>query len=274
MDNLSFTTKQGKRYTFEINPSSASIGYKLKVTSDKTYGGKVVQILNSSIDTITISGQITQKNKNTREWGGTDCLIRNMEEFEDNITALMEYQVDTKDSVRLSFPALGWDANVFITSYGDVKYDTVCGVATYTIRMSVDTASAGLMEYARYAELDFDAIPDGVGWTYSIYNSPTIGWDEVKGAMEKVLENAGTADEYASFFEALDAYLEENTEEQKKIREGITTVVGEKAQDAWGYTDEDVASTSVFSGRNGTIAKLFSDAEVNAALASMAAAKA
>ena len=45
-------------YTFDLDPSSASWGYSLRLNQTDTYGGRVIQVLGCSIDTMSIRGYV------------------------------------------------------------------------------------------------------------------------------------------------------------------------------------------------------------------------
>ena len=183
-------------YQFDIDPSSAQWTYTLRTRSYQTYGGRVVQILGCSIDDLSIGGYLLQPK------GGDANRYNNMQTFESNITAIMEAQAESKTSVTFTYPVLDWVGQVFLVGYDSVKYDVATAAISYKLSFQVDSGF-GAIKTAVSSE-GLDLIPDGVNWTRNVYNTPDVSWDDVKTALTKVLESAGTSSTTASLYDYLE----------------------------------------------------------------------
>ena len=203
-------------YVFNINPSEAQWGYTLNTSSQDTYGGRVIQVLSCKIDSLQIKGYLTQKGTAENQWA-------NMEQFEKDIKSIMDWHAKNKKPVKFSFPALGWNGDVYVTGYSNVQYDMKTAAVSYTLSMTVDSGFETIKEHASSEGLDL--IPDGVGWTRNKFNTPkTDDWNTAKEALKKVLENAGTYD--ADNPPDIYKYMEEISNKEMEAEGGSTDLVG------------------------------------------------
>jgi hypothetical protein len=201
------------RYELDVDPTSAQWGYKLNTSSYDTYGGRVVQVLSCKIETLTISGILSQpygtnipmqfsRYATTSEaFGAFDNRFAVMEEFADAMRQCMECQGETKTPSRFCYPMLDWDGGVYLTSYGNATYDVGSATATYTLKFDVDNGFDQIKEAA--STYGLDEIPDGVNWTRNVYNTPVTNWNDVRQALESLLNDAGTSAQRQSIYDYL-----------------------------------------------------------------------
>ena len=172
-------------YVFDVSPTNMSWGYSMTTKKFDTYGGRVVQLLSCKIDDITLKGYVPCR--------GQETQFANMEEMEEQIRDLMDWQAENKKPIAFSFPALGWSGDVYITKYGDVSYSYDLVAATYTITMSVDNGFDEILESITDDALQtLQNVPDGVNWRYSVYNTPSESdWQVSLDALKAILEDSG-----------------------------------------------------------------------------------
>lgn len=226
---------------FDVNPSTFSWGYSLETNSVDTYGGKVVQILSCSLQDCTVQGYLpVSKDLNN--------AYAEMERFEKNILRLMKKQADEKTPDKFDFPALGWSGTVYITQYGSVSYSYDLAAVTYTLQLSVDDGFSELRREIRgNAQASIDSIPNGVGWTRNIYNTPmSTTWNMSLEVVRKIIEETGNyqAVGLQDYYEMLREKVEQAKEESKSGVESVVRVAEESS--------ETIANTVLSNGIGGS----------------------
>lgn len=190
-------------YAFGIDPSTAKWGYELKTNKIQTYGGTVVQIISRNISDLTITGYLSSRGLTN------ETRFARMEEFERQMQAIMQHHVDTGKPVDFYFPILGWNGKVFLKNVSNFTYSPKVSAVSYQLTFFVDTGFDTIKDIVATDALN--SIPDGVGWTRSIYNTPdTNNWDNMLKALKQVVENSGSYDAYGvSLYDQLRA-IEQN----------------------------------------------------------------
>lgn len=182
-------------YAFGIDPSTAKWGYELKTNKIQTKGGTVVQIIARNIGDLTITGYLSARGLTNEN------RYQRMEEFQQKMADIMQYHVDTGNPVAFYFPVLGWNGKVFLKDVSKFSYSPKVAAISYQLTFFVDTGFDTIKEIVATDALN--AIPDGVGWTRSVYNTPdTNNWEDMLKALKQVVENSGSYDAYgASLYE-------------------------------------------------------------------------
>ena len=197
-------------FEFAIEPETASWTYRMNIKPEDTYGGRVVQLLACTIDGMSVSGHICpakwsfDPDNSRRDELNKNIQWNAMREFEYNVRQIMEYHESAKAPVEFDFPEAGWEGMVYVTGYSKVQYEPDIPSVQYTLSMDIDSGFNDIAEAA--GDYGLAAIPDGVGWVRSVYNTPgTTDFDKVKKAMEKFVDDAGTFDasKPADFFDYL-----------------------------------------------------------------------
>ena len=82
----------------------------MKINSQDTYGGRVIQLLSCRIDGLTIEGYIRPA-KYSDIPAGTDNLLpyQGMRQFEQQVRSIMYYHEVNKAPVHFTFDEVGWD---------------------------------------------------------------------------------------------------------------------------------------------------------------------
>ena len=219
-------------YTLDIDPSSAQWTYTLRTKSIDTYGGRVIQVLGCSIDSLAISGYLPPVK------GGDSARWTKMEEFETKIRAIMQEQADSKSSVTFNYPVLDWNGKVFLTGYENVKYDVKTTAISYTLSFQVDSGFGAIKTAASSEGLD--VIPDGVDWVRDVYNTPTASWDDVEKAFKEVMDSAGTSIETESLYD----YLSEITAIESKITSNSSDTSSDDSSSSDSTDSSSISSTT------------------------------
>lgn len=176
-------------YAFGIDPSTAKWGYELKTNKIQTKGGTVVQIIARNIGDLTITGYLSARGLTNEN------RYQRMEEFQQKMADIMQYHVDTGNPVTFYFPVLGWNGKVFLKDVSKFSYSPKVAAISYQLTFFVDTGFDTIKEIVATDALN--AIPDGVGWTRSVYNTPdTNNWEDMLKALKQVVENSGSYDAY------------------------------------------------------------------------------
>ena len=169
-------------YAFGIDPSTAKWGYELKTNKIQTKGGTVVQIIARNIGDLTITGYLSARGLTNEN------RYQRMEEFQQKMADIMQYHVDTGNPVTFYFPVLGWNGKVFLKDVSKFSYSPKVAAISYQLTFFVDTGFDTIKEIVATDALN--AIPDGVGWTRSVYNTPdTNNWEDMLKALKQVVEN-------------------------------------------------------------------------------------
>lgn len=228
-------------YRFNIMPDTAAWSYSMYVKSIDTYGGRVVQFLNSSIDALSVEGYIRPKKPKAEVVNGAlsypDADIaqwQGMREFEYNVRQIMSFHESEKSPVHFSFPEVGWDGMVFLTGYSDVRYEVGTAAVRYRLSFDIDSGFESILTSAESQGLD--NIPNGVGWVRSIYNTPgNDGWSAAKKAIEKIVDDAGTfsASRPLDFYEYLSQVLadEDGKDSSKSETSSVAISVSRSAEE-------------------------------------------
>lgn len=221
---------------FYILPETAAWSYSMKIQSFDTYDGRVVQLLACNVDSLSVEGYIPPRRIVSSDPGayGSGALITDqwsgMEEFEWNVKRIMQSHEQGGRALRgesypahFSFPEVGWDGEVYLVGYNDVRYDPDSPAVRYTLKFEIDSGFGDIQQAA--SDQGLKNIPDGVGWVRSVYNTPDLNsesWEKFKTAIENIVDDAGTHDASspADFYEYLRKSFEGDEEDGEKERDG------------------------------------------------------
>lgn len=177
-------------WTFDIDPETAQWSLELVTHVDNTYGGRVVQLLSKRVTGMRISGHLPMSMGDGSE---RDMQFKAMENFERSVRSVMDDEARCRRPHKFSFPALGWEADVYLTGYSGVRYAPDQSAVEYTLSFEVDTG----FEDVKPADGTFfmENVPDGVNYVRTKYNTPsTTSWDTVLKAVKNLLTSSGGYD--------------------------------------------------------------------------------
>lgn len=244
-------------YTFDLDPSHASWGYRLRTKSTDTYGGRVIQILGSQVEQMSIRGYVRPL-KGPVE-GAFENRFLAMERFEQDVKAIMDAQAQSKMPSELVYPPLGWGVDerilVYVTGFSNVKYDDSVSAFSYDLKMDVDSGFDEVVESALTYGLE--DIPDGVRWYRNQYNTPVTNWEQVKNALRQAIQANMSGDYDASVYDYLEDYMDD-VEASENIGDVLVSDGYEQeAADSQGTVENPEANqtawTSVYGSANTTM---------------------
>ena len=230
------TLKVGN-YRFNIEPSTARWSYSMKINSIDTYGGRVVQLLSCKIDNLTVEGYIRPAKPSDVSSDSMRYLpYQGMRVFENNIRSIMMYHEQSRSPVRFVFSEVGWDGDVWLTGYSDVRYEPSVSAVRYVLKFDVDygfdTVLESIDDAGEIAALD--NIASGVNWVRSVYNTPIESNNEaVKKAIESIVDDAGTFDasKPLDYYEYLKEALGSGGSDDEEGNEGTDGDEGDGGKD-------------------------------------------
>lgn len=194
-----------------VDPESATWSYELRTRSDDTYGGRVIQILSRRVTGLHVGGRLPLTKGAS---GDIEGFYRSMELLESGVKAVMDEESQERSPHRVVFPALGWDVEAYLSSFGQVRFDPMQAAVSFEMSFDVVSGTDGVTVSSsdKYG-MSIENVPDGVHWVRNEYNTPsTTDWETVKKNLESVIKKSGgytaddlygiTGDLYASESEA------------------------------------------------------------------------
>lgn len=152
------------------NPDQIRWNFKMKTSETLTVGGKVIQILGTTLGDITVQGAF---GPGQRSKGDTEAW-QSQDRFRDQIRTWV--QAATANSatrpLRFTYAPNGWDFQVFIRNFSDVEQSMVEPNPKWSLVLfPVDAGSNKVISGIK--DLYIKRLMEGVGWKQSAYNGPT-----------------------------------------------------------------------------------------------------
>lgn len=158
---------------FTINPTSVSWDYSVKSSSDKTIGGKVIQIYGVTMGDLVVTGQF-----------GNDGVAR-QRDFYNRLSELVDKQVPSwsKPVARTAlfeWPEKGWSFNVYIKAFTQtgspvsIQEDVATHNPRFTLTLFVEDQNTSVMAAVKdtAASHYLSRLTAGLGWKVSQWNGP------------------------------------------------------------------------------------------------------
>lgn len=195
----------GPSIAFRIDPDSIDWNFQIITNVIETVGGRVVQVIGSYLNNLTIRGSFGQDHSTRRgeSW-------RQAEAFLNLITLIMEHQsADANQQAKMSPPAIfsyppkGWRFQCYVDSLTDANGSNSIVMTPGTINQQyvlslfiVQDASESLVVagtsngvLSRKAEAAINAymarISSGIGWTSSVYTGTAVAGSIPTGGGKK-----------------------------------------------------------------------------------------
>lgn len=148
---------------FRLDPSSLSLGYKVKTAVTNTVGGRVIQVLGTSTDALTFTGSCGR--------GG----YKEHRKLVENLIVLAERQLkDSGTPLKFVYPPEDWEFQVYLTAItgasGGPALSITPGQTDWGFRLSLFIVSdnANLKKAATDQFIKHFSV--GIGWTPTEYN--------------------------------------------------------------------------------------------------------
>lgn len=142
---------------FRTNPNECTWTYSLLTHVEQTYGGRVVQILGTKIDDLTVKIECG--------WGGWPYLMKVVTFMRDLMVAQRNGQPAT-----FEYTTRNWKLNVFAAS---IPFTDSVSATTreLTLNFKVQQDVTGVVSSASISST-LRGFLNGIGWTKSQYNNP------------------------------------------------------------------------------------------------------
>ena len=226
---------------FDIDPESAQWAYSLKVRPYDTYGGRVIQVLSRSIDGLKIKGHLPCRHGlDATEY---ESQFGNMERFERDIKAVMEWQAENKRPHYFRFDALDWSGRVWVKGVGPFTYRPDIAAVEYSVDFEVES---GFEDIARSVGTHgLENVPDGVNWVRNIYNTPTYkDWDHFLSALTRILSDSGSySSSTVELLQSLYDSISESVSAEDAVEDGESTVNAPDSSNGPGGSAQAIAQT-------------------------------
>ena len=154
-------------FNFRVDPNGISYGYQLNTSSQDTYAGSVVQILGTSITSLTINAEAGR--------GRSEYLKKVLLYCRD----LVKWQKEKEKPVTFRFPSQGLVLDVFLRSF--TLQDTANNPSyPYSLLFDVQEDVSGILLKDSLVE-ELERLKEGVGYdNESIYVDPEASENQVE----------------------------------------------------------------------------------------------
>jgi hypothetical protein len=150
-------------FQFRTNPNEITWTYRLNTKVENTYGGRVVQILSTSIDDLTVKVDCGR--------GGWPYLMKVCQYFRD---LLVEQRKGEPASFR--YTTRGWHMNVYAVSI-PFQDSVDATVRELTLNFKVQEDVSGIVSGQTLAA-ELKRVHDGIGFRLGDYNSPAGNYQD------------------------------------------------------------------------------------------------
>lgn len=154
-----------RNFRFRVVPNSIEWEYRLNTRSEDTYGGRVVQLLSTNVDTLKIQVDSGR--------GGMKYLWDSVNFFKD----LALWQRDNNKTVRFQYPARKFDFLVYFQSmdWSDALNNVLL---PYTVQFQVEE-ELGQIVQKRVITNELTRLAEGIGYVKNEFNTeqplPPVG---------------------------------------------------------------------------------------------------
>lgn len=153
-----------------VNPDDIRWNFKMKVVDHKTMGGKVIQVLGTTLSDLTISGAFGRGDRakgETEAWESEIRFRRQVEKWADRAV-----HTDNTDPMRFIYPPQKWDFQVFIRSVSGTDWSVEnINPRWQLVLFPVDDRAQRVVKGIK--DLYLKRLLEGVGWKQTEYNGPT-----------------------------------------------------------------------------------------------------
>jgi hypothetical protein len=152
------------------NPNEIRWNYSMKVSDTKCLGGKVVQILGTTLSDLTLTGYFGNGRKDKGDKEGWEQQLR----FRDLVRKWADTNIAQGKAkpIRFTYAPRNWDFQVFVKSISDVHHEiTEINPKWQLVLFPVDEGSRDIVRSVQ--DLYLKRLMTGIGWKQTAYNGPT-----------------------------------------------------------------------------------------------------
>lgn len=182
---------------FRINPNEIRWDFNVKVHEQRTLGGKVIQVLGTTLGDLTIAGSFGKGG-----WRAQEKFYDQVKRWATNADKQLRAA-----PLKFSYPPRNWNFDVFVkglatpTGDGSVRLSKDEVDPKYVLTLFV--VNEGARKVAeKIKDAYIDRLMNGVGWRQSEFNGPE--------SLDNLLQGAG-ASSVAEFFDKEKSFIYERS---------------------------------------------------------------
>lgn len=153
----------------KVNPDDIRWNFKMKTSDSKTMGGKIIQVLGTRLDDLTIQGVFSpERDKgDTEAWQSQVRFLNQVEVWADRAV-----NTENTDPMRFTYPPRGWEFKVYIKSISGIDWTIENVTQRWTLVLfPMDDRATAIVKGIK--DLYLKRLTEGVGWKQTEYNGPT-----------------------------------------------------------------------------------------------------
>lgn len=135
---------------FAFNPDEVKWSFSNNTVSRDTVGGRVVQLLSSKVEQMTVVGRAGSRGE--------------LQRLAQNLKKIMEYQIKTQNAVHFKVPSRKWNFKVYIQNVSSLGWDYSATSYPYEIALMIQEDLTGLSSKAVEKEA-LSRLAQGIGYT-------------------------------------------------------------------------------------------------------------
>lgn len=155
--------------TFHIDPSLVHWDFAMKVVDTKTVGGKVIQVLGTTLGDMIVTGSFApvRRRGQTAAWEAEEEFMEQVKDW------ARETEGETNPApLRFTYPPRGWDFHVFIKNVSPTRQANEEFAPKYTLTLFIVEDRTRVVVKG-IKDLYIQRLFDGVGWKQTKYNGPS-----------------------------------------------------------------------------------------------------
>lgn len=139
---------------FLFNPDEVKWQISNNTVSRDTIGGRVVQLLSSRVEQMTVTGRAGSREE--------------LQKFALNMKKIMKYQIELQNSVHFKVPSRKWDFKVYVQNVSSLGWDYAATSYPYELTLLVQEDLAGLTKKA-IEESALERLAQGIGYSEELH---------------------------------------------------------------------------------------------------------
>lgn len=168
------------QHVFAMNPDEVKWAYKNNTVSRDTIGGRVVQVLSSTVDVMTITGRAGSR--------------RELQVMSNNLKKIMQYQVKTSEPVNFKVPSRNWNFLVYIQNISGLGWDVTTTSYPYEINLMIQDDLTGIAAKSINKSV-FESLTLGMGYNPEFHGGSYAEATQYIEGMKNALANITTLDD-------------------------------------------------------------------------------
>lgn len=166
-------------HTFRFNPSEAEWSYKESMFSQDTLGGRVVQVLSTNIEALTVQGSAGSR--------------RELQKLAANIRDIMQFHIETLHPVYFRVPSRNWNFSVYVEAMPQIGWDVQSTSYPYTLQLRIleDISGTKSEQIRNRAIAGITRLNQGIGYIPGVHGGNADQFVSITEVLAENLVNAG-----------------------------------------------------------------------------------